>query len=165
MDTSQFRSRRKWGIIPDNATFGVFWWKVSGGIGRIFVEFLDKSEEKSFKDSMKGYGEILQYRNMTVADIEGELDGKRGTAPEVQTHSQRPAQTEQHLLRRGAEESVLPNSKDSKRSAKPTKHNLVLTAGQFKSGKQEEPWRCTQCGKAFKRHTNAETCQERENKK
>lgn len=75
MVRSQYLSRRKWSIIPEG-TLTVLWWKIDGGTVT-FVEYLADEpkrerdqQEKDFRESMKGYGKVLQRREMTTAELD-----------------------------------------------------------------------------------------------
>jgi len=152
MDLTQLKSRRRWNSITDRSMFTIIWWKITGGMGRIFVEFLTdepnidrKAQAKLFKESLKGYGQALQEREMTVEEIEGELNESK-TLPKVQHATSKKENTSERVLQEMPKANTL------------RKHELQLTAGLFINGVQELPWMCTRCQKKFQRHTNAETC-------
>jgi len=77
MERTQYLSRRQWHIIPDGI-LTVLWWRVKGGTGKVFIEYLAdepkrtrEQQEKDFRESMKGYGEVIQRREMTTERLDG----------------------------------------------------------------------------------------------
>lgn len=77
MIRTQYQSRRKWGILPDGGSYTVLWWRVKGGIGVVFTEYLTdepkrsrEDQEKDFIASMKGYGEILQRKEYITKELD-----------------------------------------------------------------------------------------------
>lgn len=118
MQLEQFIGCRRWNFISDDETFGVFWWRVNGGTGKIFIDLVGDyfgkarhDNEKSFRESMKGYGEIVQYREMTVAEIEEELYGEGRTAGILSARTKPHPSEREHILRPGPNESVHHHSK------------------------------------------------------
>ena len=70
MERTQYLSRRIGGTIPDDARLIVLWWKVEGGSGIVFREYLEPAEEKDFVASLKGYGRVLQRREMGTKELD-----------------------------------------------------------------------------------------------